>query len=357
MPSFSRPRATSPAPASLPRERASHPGDERRPPLRALDHLGVEPDAEACPEAPRAEAQARGARAVRGRGRGSGSRPQPRPRSSLSSCSSWTKLWSRACWPRSRRCRIPHGSSASTAPPTRRVSRARSRRALRLRPRQRWHAAARRRRVRRSGRALRRLRRPARVSGGPRLGRGDLPRSGLLPFEETPGSRVALVAHGAPPLAEVDLSGPVSFLFARSVRGCRPRARCGQRLASVDRRPARPGGIAQRGGCRGDRALRARPPSCRHQPAVPGSTRRRRRPRRRLLRRHRIAAAETARSRTRRRAPIRSRRPGRRCSSRSRRRRDPRAARSSRASCLRERLRHVQLRAPSTCPAIPNVIL
>ena len=48
---------------------------------------------------------------------------------------------------------------------------------------------------------------------------GAIFRVPLLPFEQTPGSRVALVAHGAPPLAEVDLSGPVSFLLGAERAG------------------------------------------------------------------------------------------------------------------------------------------
>jgi RNA methyltransferase, TrmH family len=48
---------------------------------------------------------------------------------------------------------------------------------------------------------------------------GAIFRVPLLPFEETPGRRVALVAHGAPPLADVDLSGQVTFLLGAEREG------------------------------------------------------------------------------------------------------------------------------------------
>jgi TrmH family RNA methyltransferase len=41
----------------------------------------------------------------------------------------------------------------------------------------------------------------------------------LLPFEETPGRRVALVAHGGTPLRDLDLAGPVTFLLGAERAG------------------------------------------------------------------------------------------------------------------------------------------
>ena len=48
---------------------------------------------------------------------------------------------------------------------------------------------------------------------------GAIFRVPLLPFDGTPGRRVALVTHGAPPLAEVDLSGPVTFVLGAERAG------------------------------------------------------------------------------------------------------------------------------------------
>ena len=48
---------------------------------------------------------------------------------------------------------------------------------------------------------------------------GAIFRVPLLPFDGTPGRRVALVTHGAPPLAEVDLSGPVTFVLGAERSG------------------------------------------------------------------------------------------------------------------------------------------
>jgi TrmH family RNA methyltransferase len=41
----------------------------------------------------------------------------------------------------------------------------------------------------------------------------------LLAFDDAPGTRVALVPHGAPPLHELDLSGPVTFLLGAERQG------------------------------------------------------------------------------------------------------------------------------------------
>jgi TrmH family RNA methyltransferase len=52
-----------------------------------------------------------------------------------------------------------------------------------------------------------------------RASAGAIFRVPLLPFGETPGERVALVAHGAPPLHELDLSGPVTFVLGAEREG------------------------------------------------------------------------------------------------------------------------------------------
>lgn len=41
----------------------------------------------------------------------------------------------------------------------------------------------------------------------------------LVPWDEAPGRRVALVAHGGVPLAELDLAGPVTFLLGAEREG------------------------------------------------------------------------------------------------------------------------------------------
>ena len=41
----------------------------------------------------------------------------------------------------------------------------------------------------------------------------------LLPFDDAPGERVALVAHGAPPLHELALAGPVTFVLGAEREG------------------------------------------------------------------------------------------------------------------------------------------
>jgi TrmH family RNA methyltransferase len=52
-----------------------------------------------------------------------------------------------------------------------------------------------------------------------RASAGAIFRVPLLPFDEAPGERVALVAHGAPPLHELDLSGPVTFVLGAERQG------------------------------------------------------------------------------------------------------------------------------------------
>ena len=46
-----------------------------------------------------------------------------------------------------------------------------------------------------------------------RASAGAIFRVPLVAFEDAPGTRVSLVAHGAPPLQELELSGPTTFLL------------------------------------------------------------------------------------------------------------------------------------------------
>jgi TrmH family RNA methyltransferase len=48
---------------------------------------------------------------------------------------------------------------------------------------------------------------------------GAIFRVPLIAWDETPGQRVALVAHGAPPLHELELSGPTTFLLGAEREG------------------------------------------------------------------------------------------------------------------------------------------
>jgi RNA methyltransferase, TrmH family len=52
-----------------------------------------------------------------------------------------------------------------------------------------------------------------------RASAGAIFRVPLLPFDEAPGERVALVAHGAPPLHELAFSGPVTFVLGAERQG------------------------------------------------------------------------------------------------------------------------------------------
>jgi RNA methyltransferase, TrmH family len=52
-----------------------------------------------------------------------------------------------------------------------------------------------------------------------RASAGAIFRVPLLPWDDAPGRRVALVAHGGEPLAEVDLSPPVTFLLGSEREG------------------------------------------------------------------------------------------------------------------------------------------
>ena len=52
-----------------------------------------------------------------------------------------------------------------------------------------------------------------------RASAGAIFRVPLLPFGDAPGERVALVAHGAPPLHELPLAGPVTFVLGAEREG------------------------------------------------------------------------------------------------------------------------------------------
>jgi len=52
-----------------------------------------------------------------------------------------------------------------------------------------------------------------------RASAGAVFRVPLVGFEDAPGRRIALVAHGGRPLAEVDLAGPVSFVLGAEREG------------------------------------------------------------------------------------------------------------------------------------------
>lgn len=52
-----------------------------------------------------------------------------------------------------------------------------------------------------------------------RASAGAVFRVPLLRFDEAPGRRIALVAHGGRPLAEVELSGPLSFVLGAEREG------------------------------------------------------------------------------------------------------------------------------------------
>jgi TrmH family RNA methyltransferase len=52
-----------------------------------------------------------------------------------------------------------------------------------------------------------------------RASAGAIFRVPLLPFDEVPGERVALVAHGAPPLHELALAGPTTFVLGAEREG------------------------------------------------------------------------------------------------------------------------------------------
>ena len=93
---------------------------------------------------------------------------------------------------------------------------------------------------------------------GPRALRasaGAIFRVPLVEWADIPDRKVALVAHGGDPLADVDLSPPVTFCSAPSVR-VYPRSPRGTVSEGVDS-DAGCRRVAERRGGRGDRALRA----------------------------------------------------------------------------------------------------
>jgi TrmH family RNA methyltransferase len=52
-----------------------------------------------------------------------------------------------------------------------------------------------------------------------RASAGAIFRVPLLAFDDAPGTRVALVAHGAPPLHQLDLAGQVTFVLGAERQG------------------------------------------------------------------------------------------------------------------------------------------
>lgn len=52
-----------------------------------------------------------------------------------------------------------------------------------------------------------------------RASAGAIFRVPLLAFDDAPGKRIALVAHGAPPLHELELSGPTTFVLGAEREG------------------------------------------------------------------------------------------------------------------------------------------
>ena len=89
-----------------------------------------------------------------------------------------------------------------------------------------------------------------------RASMGALFRVPLLAFDDAPGRRIALVAHGGVPTAELDLSGPTTFVLGAEREGLPEGV-----LATCERArddPARARlRILERRDCRRDRALRA----------------------------------------------------------------------------------------------------
>ena len=247
------------------RPRSRRSSSRRRPrsslprPRSAADHLGVEPDAEARPQAPRAEAQARGARAVRGRGRGSGrggrrgrDRADRAPRRRRERRARAARRGLDAAAPGARRRRLPHGRPAA------RGARDDAGALARLRSRQHRHAAPRRGRLRRGGRALRGLRRPARLEGAARVGRGDLPRAAARVRRRARAAGGARRARRDAAARARPLRPGRRSSSEPSGRGCR-RSSCNRRQRRDDRDVGR-GRVAQRRSRRRDRALRALAP-------------------------------------------------------------------------------------------------
>ena len=72
-----------------------------------------------------------------------------------------------------------------------------------------------------------------------RASAGAIFRVPLLDFDDAPGQRVALVAHGAPPLHELDLSGPTTFVLGAERDGL-PQELVARTRPRRSRRRARP---------------------------------------------------------------------------------------------------------------------
>ena len=226
------------------------------------DHLGVEPDAEARAQAPRAEAQARGARALRRRGRGSrrgGARSGIEPIELLVA---------------GENVEPDLLAGVSTLPHPARVVGV-------------YRTAALPREPRETTLALWRIADPGNVgtllraadafgaavalsegcadplgSKALRASAGAIFRVPLLAFDDAPGTRVSLVAHGAQAAARARPFRPVDVRPRRRARGAARRDRCCQQLCRHDRDERRCR-VAQRRRRRRDRALRALAPELR----------------------------------------------------------------------------------------------
>ena len=88
-----------------------------------------------------------------------------------------------------------------------------------------------------------------------RASMGALFRVPLLGFDEAPGRRIGLVAHGGKPPEQLDLAGPTTFVLGAEREGL-PESGPEVRGARDDPVRARRG-ILQRRDHRSDRALRA----------------------------------------------------------------------------------------------------
>ena len=93
-----------------------------------------------------------------------------------------------------------------------------------------------------------------------RASAGAIFRVPLLAWDDAPGERVALVAHGGTPLHELELAGgPVTFLLGAEREGLPEDVVAQSRQGRLDRDPGR-GRVAQRRRRGRDRALRALAP-------------------------------------------------------------------------------------------------
>jgi TrmH family RNA methyltransferase len=67
-----------------------------------------------------------------------------------------------------------------------------------------------------------------------RASAGAIFRVPLLPWDEAPGTRVALVAHGGEPLSALGLSRPITFLLGAERHGLPGGLEAGSRRATID---------------------------------------------------------------------------------------------------------------------------